>query len=114
MLGPNGRSVVGPCHEPVLRSVKPSTAFVSCDGFSLAAGLTDTDAQGALVKSKMVAVADSTVALIESSRYGRVYQGPFARADQLAHIFSDDAVDPDWVNLVQDASIALTLCNPSL
>ena len=49
------RSVVGPFYEPVLRSVKPATAFVSCEGFSLAAGLTDIDAQRSLVKSQMVA-----------------------------------------------------------
>ena len=113
MLAADGCSVVGPCHELVLRSVKPATAFVSCDGFSIAAGLSDIDAQGALVKSQMVAAADSVVALIESSRYGRVYQGPFARADQLAHIFSDDGLGPDWAELVQVASIALTLCSLS-
>lgn len=112
-LSADGGSVVGPCHEPVLRSAKPIVAFVSCDGFSLAAGLTDVDAQGALVKRQLLAAADSAVALIDSGRYGRVHQGPFARADQVAHIFSDDGLESEWVDLVRDASIALTLCNAS-
>ncbi len=113
MFGADGGSVVGPCHEPVLRSGKPGMVFISCDGFSLAAGLTDVDAEGAAVKSRLVALADSAVALIDSSKYGRVCQGPFARADQVAHIFSDDGLESEWVDLVRDASIALTLCNPS-
>ncbi len=112
MLSADGASVIGPCHQPALRSVKPVRAFVSCDGFSFAGGLTDKDAKGAAVKSRLVALADSTVALIEAGRYGRVYQGPFARADQLAHIFSDDSLEPEWADLVREASIPLTLCNP--
>ncbi len=110
LLRADGSSVVGPIYEPALRSLKSATAFVSCEGFSLAAGLTDTAADEALVKSQMVGLAQATVALIESATFGRVWQAPFARADQLAHIFSDEGLEPHWVEQVQDASIALTLC----
>lgn len=113
VLRADGRSVVGPLYEPILRSVRPATAFISCDGFSLAAGLMDADADGAPVKSQMVALAQSAVALIDSDKYGRVCQAPFARADQLAHIFSDDGLEPHWVEQVRGASIALTLCRRS-
>jgi DeoR/GlpR family transcriptional regulator of sugar metabolism len=113
LLRADGASVVGPVYEPALRSLKSATAFVSCDGFSLAAGLTDTGADEAFVKSQMVGLAQATVALIESAKYGRVCQAPFARADRLAHILSDDGLEPHWVEQVQDASIALTLCHPA-
>jgi DeoR family transcriptional regulator, aga operon transcriptional repressor len=112
LLRADGAAVVGHLHEPALRSLKSATAFVSCDGFSLAAGLTDRDADEALVKSQVVGLAQATVALIESAKYGRVCQAPFARADQLAHILTDDGLEPHWVEQVQDASIALTLCHP--
>lgn len=112
LLQADGASVVGPVYEPALRSFKSATAFVSCDGFSLAGGLTDTGADEALVKSQMVGLAQATVALIESAKFGRVCQAPFARADQLAHILTDDGLEPHWVEQVQDASIALTLCHP--
>ncbi len=112
VLRADGASVVGPVYEPALRRLKSATAFVSCDGFSLAGGLTDAGADEALVKSQMVGLAQATVALIESAKFGRVCQAPFARADQLAHILTDDSLEPHWVGQVQDASIALTLCHP--
>jgi DeoR/GlpR family transcriptional regulator of sugar metabolism len=113
LLRADGAAVVGTLYEPALRNLKSATAFVSCDGFSLAAGLTDAGADGAFVKSQMVALAQATVALIESRNFGRVCQAPFARADELAHIFSDDGLEQHWVEQVQDACIALTLCHPS-
>lgn len=113
VLRADGMSVIGPLHEPIRRSVQSATAFISCDGFSLAAGLTDMDADEALVKGHMVALARSTVALIDSTKYGRVYHAPFARADQLAHIFTDDGLEPYWIEQVQDGSIALTICRPA-
>ena len=61
----DGAAVVGPLYEPALRSRPIKTAFVSCQGFSLAAGLTDTDTNEAAVKNCMVTLADFTVALIE-------------------------------------------------
>lgn len=112
VLRADGLSVVGPFYGPAVRGVRPATAFISCEGFSLAAGLTETDADVAAVKRQMVAAAGSAVALIESGKFGRVCQAPFIRADELAHIFSDDALEPHWVEQVQDASIVLTLCHP--
>ena len=110
----DGASVVGPLYEPVMRNRHIAAAFVSCKGFSLAAGLTEADANEAAIKSQMVALAQSTVALIDASKFGQVYQAPFARADQVTHIFSDDRLAPYWGQQVQEASIVLTLCRPSL
>jgi DeoR/GlpR family transcriptional regulator of sugar metabolism len=109
----DGASVVGPLYEPVLRNRHITAAFVSCKGFSLAAGLTEPDANEAAIKCQMVGLAQSTVALIDASKFGQVYQAPFARADQVTHIFSDDSLEPYWVQQVQEASIVLTLCHPA-
>jgi DeoR family transcriptional regulator, fructose operon transcriptional repressor len=113
ILRSDGASVIGPLYEPALRSHPIKTAFVSCQGFSLAAGLTETDANEAAVKNRMVTLADSTVALIDSSKFGQVLPAPFARADQISHIFSDSGLEPDWAAQVQEASIVLTLCQLS-
>ena len=113
VLQPDGASVVGPLYEPVLRNYHIKTAFVSCCGFSLTAGLTELDANEAAIKIDMVALAETTVLLADSSKFGRVFPSPFARADQVTHIFSDGGLAPFWSRQVQAASIVLTLCSPS-
>lgn len=111
VIHPRHASVVGPLYEPALRNHHIKTAFVSCRGFSLSAGLTETDGDEAAIKIRMVKLAESTAVLVDSSKFGQVYQAPFARADQVTHIFSDGDLEPYWVQQVQAASIVLTLCS---
>lgn len=111
VIHPEHASVVGPLYAPALRSHRIKTAFVSCWGFSLSAGLTEADANEAAIKIRMVALAESTAVLADSTKFGQVHQAPFARADQVTHIFSDDRLEPHWVQQVQAASIVLTLCS---
>lgn len=111
VIHPEHASVVGPLYEPVLRNHRIKTAFVSCRGFSLSAGLTETDGNEAAIKIRMVTLAESTAVLADSTKFGQVYQAPFARADQVTHIFSDGSLEPYWVQQVQAASIVLTLCS---
>jgi DeoR/GlpR family transcriptional regulator of sugar metabolism len=110
VIRPDGSSVTGPVYEPVLRNRHIKTAFVSCKGFSPAAGLTETDSDEAAVKNQLIGLAEATVALIDSSKFGQVYRSPFARAAQIAHIFSDDALEQNWAEQVQHSSIVLTSC----
>jgi DeoR family fructose operon transcriptional repressor len=111
VIHPEHTSVVGPLYEPALRNHHIKTAFVSCRGFSLSAGLTETDVNEAAIKIRMVKLAESTAVLADSTKFGQVYQAPFARADQVTHIFSDGSLEPYWVQQVQAASIVLTLCS---
>jgi DeoR/GlpR family transcriptional regulator of sugar metabolism len=110
VIRPDGASVTGHMYEPLLKNYRIKTAFVSCTGFSLAAGLTEKDLHEATLKNKMVTSAESTVALIDSIKFGRVDLMPFARSDQISHIFSDGNLEPYWAEQVQKASIVLTIC----
>ena len=110
VIRPDGSSVIGPLYEPVLRNRHIKTVFVSSKGFSLAAGLTEIDRDEAAVKNQIINLAEATVALVDSSKFGQVYQAPFVRATQITHIFSDDGLDPAWIGQVQNSSIVLTCC----
>jgi DeoR/GlpR family transcriptional regulator of sugar metabolism len=110
VLHMDGNSVIGPLYEPILRNRHIKTAFVSCKGFSLAAGLTESDVDEAEVKHQMVMLAGKTVALIDSSKFGHVFPAPFARANQITHIFSDTSLDPQWTDLIPKSLIVLTRC----
>jgi ribose transport system substrate-binding protein len=111
VLRPDGTSVTGLLSEMVLRDLHVKTAFVSSSGFSVDGGLTDEDLYEAQLKSKMVARAASVVALIDSSKFGKVDFAPFARTNQLARIFTDSSIDPIWVDRLRNTNTILTVCD---
>ena len=51
------------------------------------------------------------VALIDSSKFGKVDFAPFARIDQLARIFTDSALDPAWIDKLRNTNTMLTICD---
>ena len=73
--------------------------------------MTETDIRDAQLKIKMIAAASSVVALIDSTKFGKAFLSPFARADQIAHIYTDCALDPCWTEPVRSVCPILTVCD---
>jgi ribose transport system substrate-binding protein len=111
VLSSDGVPVTDLVSDQFLKDLHIKTAFVSCAGFTPEAGLTERDIRSAQIKSKMIAAASSVVALIDSSKFGQAYLAPFARADQIGHIFTDSNLDPHWIGDLRSACPNLTLCN---
>jgi ribose transport system substrate-binding protein len=109
-MRPNGASVTGTLSESLLRTLHIKTAFVSCAGFTPDVGLTEDDLEEAQLKSQMIASAGSLVALIDSSKFGRIALTPFARLDQVSHVFTDSDVDRGWIERLGQACSMLTVC----
>lgn len=114
VLSTDGTSVTGPWSEPLLKDLHVKTGFVSCSGFTPAVGLTEVDIHEAQLKSKMIACAASLVALVDASKFGRVDVTPFARAGQISHLFTDGNISPHWIEQLQQAGIALTICGDAM
>lgn len=109
VLSPEGTSVTGLLSEQLLKDLHIKTAFVSCYGFSLA-GLTEVDIHEAQIKSRMIASAGSVVALIDASKFGKVDLAPFARLDQLHHVFTDSSLSLQWIEQLRRTCVRLTVC----
>jgi ribose transport system substrate-binding protein len=103
-------SCVGPLGERVLEDLHIKTAFVSCSGFSVEAGLTEVDLDDAQVKSKMIRSAEHVVALIDSSKFGKTDLAPFATIDQVSHILTDSDLDPRFIKQLRQTNVTLTMC----
>ena len=112
VLSAEGSSVTGLLNEQLLRDLHIMTAFVSCYGFSLA-GLTEIDIHEAQIKSRMIASADSVVALIDASKFGKLDLVPFARLDQITHIFTDSSLSDAWIEQLRSSCVKLTVCDES-
>jgi DeoR/GlpR family transcriptional regulator of sugar metabolism len=110
ILRPDGTSVVGHLGEKILDELHIKTAFVSCSGFSVDAGLTEVDIQEVQLKRKMIYCAERVVALIDSSKFGKVDLTSFASLDEISHIFTDDALEPQYVDQLRPTCTALTVC----
>jgi DeoR family fructose operon transcriptional repressor len=112
-IHPDCTSVVGHLGEKILEGPHVKTAFVSCSRFSVEAGLTEADIQEIQIKRKMVRCAERVVALIDSSKFGRVNLTSFADLGHISHLLTDRGVDPSFVEQVRQTKTILTSCGES-
>jgi DeoR/GlpR family transcriptional regulator of sugar metabolism len=110
VLRPDGTSVVGHMGARILENLYVKTAFVSCSGFTLQAGLTEADIQEVLLKSKMIGCAERLVALIDSHKFGRVDLTSFASLAQVSHIVTDTDLERAYLDELRASGVTLTIC----
>ena len=110
VLRPDGTSVVGHLGAKILENLHVKTAFVSCSGFTLQAGLTEIDIQEVLLKSRMIGCAERVVALIDSQKFGRVDLTSFAGLAQVSHIVTDGELERPFLDELRQTGVALTIC----
>jgi DeoR/GlpR family transcriptional regulator of sugar metabolism len=110
VLRVDGTSITVPLGESFLDAYHIKTAFVSCSGFTPESGLTEVDIYEAQIKRKMIANSGAVVALIDSSKFGRMDLTPFAPTGQLAHIYTDEHLTPEWLEQLRGSLVPYTLC----
>jgi ribose transport system substrate-binding protein len=110
MVHADGASVIGHLGEKILRDLHIKTAFISCSGFSVDVGLTEIDIQEEQVKRQMITSAEQVIALIDSSKFGKVDLTSFARIDQITHILTDSRMEPQFIDQLRHTNVILTVC----
>ena len=113
LMRADGTSVSGTLSHKLLEDLYIKTAFLSCTGITLEAGLMEVDLDEAQLKRKMIQAAKSVVALIDSSKFGRIDLTPFAALDQITHLFTDSDLEAPWIQELQKFPAALTVCSDS-
>jgi ribose transport system substrate-binding protein len=109
-MHPDGNYTTGFLSEQLIQDLHVQTAYLSCDGFSLDAGLTERDIHNAHLNSKVIESANTTIALIDSTKFGKRYLTSFARSEQIAHVYTDNELGPDWIEQLKGTCIGLTIC----
>jgi len=110
ILRPGIESVVGPWSERFLQDVRIKTAFVSCSGFTPEGGMTEVDVYEAQFRVKAIESASQVVALIDSSKFGKLDMTPSVRLDQISILFTDANLPPEWSARLQAARVPFTIC----
>jgi ribose transport system substrate-binding protein len=113
VLRPDRALTVGYLGEKILENLHIKTAFVSCSGFSVEIGLTQVDIQEAQLKSRMIESAERVVALIDSTKFGKVDLTPFAAVEQVSHILTDSDLAADHIDKIRQTCANLTVCGES-
>ncbi|NPV86214.1 MAG: DeoR/GlpR transcriptional regulator [Anaerolineae bacterium] len=103
-------SVSGHLSEEVLDRLHVKTAFVSCSGISLEAGLTEVDIHQIDVKRKMIRSADRVVALVDSSKFNKVDLSSFASIAELSQIITDADIPAEYYEQFKRNCTVLTVC----
>ena len=107
----DGTRVTGLLGERLLADLHVKTAFVSCTGFDPEIGFTENNLAEAQLKSKMIGIARSAVALIDSDKFGEVDLAPFAGPEQISHIYTDSDLQAAWIAKLRSTCISLTVCS---
>ena len=110
VLNADGSSITGPLGEDLLQDLHIQKAFVSCSGFTPEAGLTEVHIYEAQLKVRAIASAETLVALVDSSKIGKVDLTPFARIDQVDYLFTDNNLSPAWVAQLKQSCRNFSVC----
>jgi DeoR/GlpR family transcriptional regulator of sugar metabolism len=111
LLASDGNSITGLMSDFFLKDLHVKKAFVSCSGFTVKEGLTEVNIHEVQLKRRMIDCAGAVYGLIDSSKIGKIDLTLFAQPSQLAHLFTNSDLDPEWERQLQEAGIAYTLCS---
>jgi DeoR/GlpR family transcriptional regulator of sugar metabolism len=110
VLNSDGDTVTSVLGASILDELHIRTAFVSGVGFDLEAGLTELSLQEAPLKRVMLRAATRVVALVDSSKLGKVGPTSVANVEQITHLFIDNDVDAETVEELRRHPFDLTIC----
>ncbi len=113
MLRPGAVSATGQPAEHMLQSLHVKTAFLSYAAYDINLGFTDPDIQTAQLKAKMIASAQQTVVLLDSSKFGKIHLAACANTDRISHIITDTGLDASYFEALRKLDLTLTVCGPN-
>ena len=110
IVGNQGHTVTGTVGASILENLHIRTAFVSGVGFDCEMGLTEDNLPEAQLKRLMLAAAGRVVALVDSSKLGKIGLTPIRSTSQIDHLFTDSEVEPQMLEALRAHQLKLTIC----
>lgn len=108
-LRKNSFSLVGPIAEETLRGLNADILFLGVDGFDVQYGLSTPNLLEAKVNRVMVESAKRTVAVCDSSKFGRRSLSLIAPPSALQEIVTDHGIPKSDLRALRKAGIEVTL-----
>ena len=108
-LRKNSFSLVGPMAEDTLRHLNADLLFLAVDGFDVRYGLTTPNMLEARVNRVMIDVAQRTVAVCDSSKFGRRSLSLIAPTSTVHEVITDHAIPKADFRTLKKSGIEVTL-----
>ena len=109
MLRHSSLSVVGEYSARILELCSFSKLFMGVDGIDFDFGITTTEMREATLNQKMMAAAQKTIVLADSSKFGRRGFAKIADIGSVDIIITDAGISPKIVKQVEDLGIELII-----
>ena len=109
MMRHSSLSVVGKYAEMALQDFSCSKLYMGVDGIDLDFGITTTDMMEASLNRVMMATAQKTIVLADSSKFGRRGFSKISEMEDIDQIITDSKVSPTVVRRLEEMGIDLTI-----
>jgi len=108
-LRKNSFSLVGPMAEETLHSLNADILFLGVDGFDVSHGLSTPNLLEAKVNRVMIEIAQHTVAVCDSSKFGRRSLSLIAPTSAIHEVITDRGIPKSAAQALRKAGIDVTL-----
>lgn len=109
ILRKSSSSVMGAYAEQVLQDFYFNTLFLGVDGIDLDYGLTTTNAMEAHLNRKMISVAQKTIVLADSTKFGKRGFGKICGFEDIDHVITDKGISQQIVNHLESLGVTVTI-----
>ena len=109
LLRHSSLSVVGEYASRILDQCSFSKLYLGVDGIDLEFGITTTEMREAALNQKMMAAAQKTIVLADSTKFGRRGFAKIADIEAIDLIITDAGISPKIVKKVEDLGIELII-----
>lgn len=102
-------SYVGPLAERSLGMYHVNKAFLSCKGVHLEKGLSDFNEMQALLKKQMMEIADETILMVDSSKFGTRAFSTIGSLSTIYSIITDSKIDEQVRKQLEEKNIKIAI-----
>jgi DeoR family transcriptional regulator of aga operon len=102
-------SVSGPFISQMLSQFSCSKLFLGVDGIDLSYGCTTATLMEAIANQHMIAAAQRTIILTDSSKFGKRSFGRICTFDKVHQIITDDKVSEKFVDALENMGVEVTI-----
>ncbi|KHJ39045.1 MULTISPECIES: DeoR/GlpR family DNA-binding transcription regulator [Pedobacter] len=109
LLRKSSSSVTGSYAETILKDFFCNKLFLGVDGIDLEFGLTTTSSMEAQLNREMIKVAQKTIVLADSTKFGKRGFGKICPIDEIDHIITDSGISASTLQAIESMGIHVTV-----